>query len=56
MYGPELFTVLQKVKQIFDPYGTLNPGVKFGSSSDDLKAIVRPDYGMDHLHDHLPRS
>jgi FAD/FMN-containing dehydrogenase len=56
MYGPELFAVLQKVKQVFDPYGTLNPGVKFGSSSDDLKAIVRSDYGLDHLHDHLPRS
>jgi FAD/FMN-containing dehydrogenase len=56
LYGPELFAVLQKVKQIFDPYGTLNPGVKFGSSVDDLKAIIRSDYGLDHLHDHLPRS
>jgi FAD/FMN-containing dehydrogenase len=56
MYGPELYALLQKVKQIFDPYGTLNPGVKFGTSMDDLKAMVRPDYGLDHLYDHLPRS
>lgn len=56
MYGPELYAVLQKVKQIFDPYGTLNPGVKFGTSIDDLKAMLRPDYSYEHLYDHLPRS
>jgi FAD/FMN-containing dehydrogenase len=56
MYGPELYTLLQKVKQIFDPYGTLNPGVKFGSSLDDIKAMVRSDYDVDHLYNHLPRS
>ena len=56
LYGTEIYALLQKVKQVFDPYGTLNPGVKFGSSIDDLKAIVRSDYGMDHLYDHLPRS
>lgn len=56
MYGSELYALLQKVKQIFDPYGTLNPGVKFGSSIDDLKEMVRSEYGLDHLYDHLPRS
>lgn len=56
MYGAEIYGLLKKVKKIFDPYGTLNPGVKFGSSLDDLKAIVRNEYGLDHLYDHLPRS
>lgn len=56
MYGSELYALLQKVKKIFDPYGTLNPGVKFGTSLDDLKGMVRPDYGLDHIYDHLPRS
>lgn len=56
MYGVELYALLQKIKQIFDPYGTLNPGVKFGSSLDDVKAMVRNDYGYDHVYDHLPRS
>ncbi len=56
MYGAELYALLQKVKKIFDPYGTLNPGIKFGSSLDDIKAIVRSDYTLDHLYDHLPRS
>lgn len=56
MYGTELYDLLGKVKKIFDPYGTLNPGVKFGTSIDDLKAIIRADYKLDHLYDHLPRS
>jgi hypothetical protein len=56
MYGAELYALLQKVKQLFDPYGMLNPGVKFGTSLDDLKAMVRNDYGIEHLYDHLPRS
>lgn len=56
MYGAEAYALLKKVKQIFDPYGTLNPGVKFGTSLDDVKEIVRTDYGLEHLYDHLPRS
>lgn len=56
MYGPELYGLLQKVKNIFDPYGTLNPGVKFGTSLDDIKEMMRSEYGLDHIYDHLPRS
>ncbi len=56
MYGPEHYALLQKIKHIFDPYGTLNPGVKFGTSLDDVKAMVRNDYDIDHLFTHLPRS
>jgi len=56
MYGTEVYALLKKVKQIFDPYGTLNPGVKFGTSVDDLKRLLRPDYTFGHIYDHLPRS
>jgi FAD/FMN-containing dehydrogenase len=56
MYGTELYALLQKLKQIFDPYGTLNPGVKFGTSLDDIKAMLRTDFSLEHLYDHLPRS
>lgn len=55
-YGSEAYGLLQKVKLAFDPYGTLNPGVKFGSSLEDIKAMVRADFGLDHIYDHLPRS
>lgn len=56
MYGVGVYDLLKKVKQIFDPYGTLNPGVKFGTSTDDVKAMLRSDYSFEHLYDHLPRS
>jgi FAD/FMN-containing dehydrogenase len=56
MYAPEVYDLLVKVKQIFDPYGTLSPGVKFGTTMEDVKSMLRNDYGLDHLYDHLPRS
>jgi len=56
MYGPEMYAVFQKVKQIFDPYGTLNPGVKMNVDLESIKPLIRSTYSMDHLYDHLPRS
>ncbi|HUS26271.1 MAG TPA: FAD-binding oxidoreductase [Nevskiaceae bacterium] len=56
LYGPEVYTVFQKIKQIFDPYGTLNPGVKVNVGLDDIKPLLRQTYSMDHLYDHMPRS
>jgi FAD/FMN-containing dehydrogenase len=56
LYGEELYGVFTKVKQIFDPYGTMNPGVKVGVSLDDIKAVTRSEYTLNHLYDHMPRS
>jgi FAD/FMN-containing dehydrogenase len=56
LYGSDVYAVLHKIKQIFDPYGTLNPGVKFGTTIEQVKSIVRADYSLDHIFDHLPRS
>jgi FAD/FMN-containing dehydrogenase len=56
LYGPETYQLFTKVKQIFDPYGTLNPGVKIGVTIDHIKPLLRSTYTMDHLYDHLPRS
>ncbi len=56
LYGPELYGVFQKVKQIFDPYGTLNPGVKMNVTLDQIKPLLRQTYTLDHLHDHMPHS
>ena len=56
LYGKEAYALLKKVKTVFDPYGTLNPGVKFGTTVDDMKATIRSEYGLEHLYDHLPRS
>lgn len=56
LYGAEVYSLFEKVKQIFDPYGTLNPGVKIGVSLDDIKGLTRSDYTLNHLYDHMPRS
>lgn len=55
MYGEELYAVFQKVKQIFDPYGTLNPGVKVNVTNEDNKPLLRSSYTLGHFQ-HLPRS
>lgn len=55
-YGSEVYALLYKVKQICDPYNTLNPGVKFGTSIDDVKQLIRPDFSFGHIYDHIPRS
>jgi len=56
LYGDEAYALFQKVKQIFDPYGTLNPGVKINVTMEQVKPLLRSTYSMDHLYDHLPRS
>lgn len=56
LYGQEIYNVLAKVKEIFDPYKTLNPGVKIGASTEGNKAILRSEYNLRHVYDHLPRS
>jgi FAD/FMN-containing dehydrogenase len=56
LYGPEVYALFQKVKQIFDPYGTLNPGVKVDVTLDHVKPLLRNSYSMDHLYQHMPRS
>ncbi len=56
LYGQEVYRLFEKVKQIFDPYGILNPGVKIGVTLNDIKPLVRQEYDLAHLYDHLPRS
>lgn len=55
-YGPEVYALFQKVKQIFDPHNMLNPGVKMNVTVDDLKPLLRSEYTVNHLYQHLPRS
>ena len=56
LYGPEAYGLFAKVKQIFDPYGTLNPGVKMNGNMEAVKQQLRAGYSMEHLYDHMPRS
>lgn len=56
LYGQEMYTLFTKAKQVFDPYGILNTGVKIGVQLEDVKGILRSEYSLDHLYQHMPRS
>ena len=56
VYGPEMYSLFQQVKKIFDPFGTLNPGVKVDVTMRDLVPMLRQEYSLRHLADHLPRT
>lgn len=56
LYGPELYEAFAAVKKACDPHGTLNSGVKIGVNVKDLVPLLRNEYSMEHLADHLPRS
>lgn len=56
VYGTDMYTVLRKIKEACDPHNILNPGVKFGTSTDDLKGMLRQEYSLGHLYSHLPRT
>jgi len=55
LYGQPVYQLMMQVKQIFDPHNILNPGVKTGSAN-DVKALMRGEYNLEHRHEHLPRS
>lgn len=56
LYGSEVYNLFRQVKQLFDPYGTLNPGVKIGVTLDDIKPLLRQEYDLAHLYDHMPHN
>ena len=54
IYGSEMYDLFQKIKQLFDPYGTMNPGVKMNVGVDDIKALLRHDYNVGAGYENLP--
>lgn len=56
LYGDETYELFRQVKQIFDPHGILNPGVKIDVDKNVVKKQVRREYGMQHLYDHMPSA
>lgn len=56
LYGQQVYDIFKRVKEIFDPYNILNPGVKIGVERADQLKVLRQEYSMVHLYDHLPRS
>lgn len=56
LYGQEVYEIFSQVRKIFDPYGTLNPGVKTGVTADDIKPLLRSEYSLANIYDHMPRT
>jgi len=56
VYGEEMYQVFQDVKKIFDPHNMFNPGVKVNVNREEVTKLLRHEYSMDHLADHLPRT
>lgn len=55
LYGAEMYGLFAEVKRMFDPYNILNPGVKIGVKREDLLPLLRKEYSMKHLYDHMPQ-
>lgn len=56
LYGPETYELFRKIKTIFDPYGTMNAGVKMDVTLDEIKPLVRHEFSFQHLYNHMPRT
>lgn len=56
LYGDEIYGLFRQIKHIFDPHNILNSGVKIDVKLEDIKPLLRQEYSMEHLYDHLPRS
>lgn len=53
--GDVLYGVMEKVKQLFDPYNIMNPGVKFGVDPKAVSTKTIQGYSHSYRHNHLPR-
>lgn len=56
LYGKEIYGLFRQVKNIFDPGQVLNPGKKVDVNREATKKLVRKEYSMPHLYDHLPHN
>jgi len=54
--GQEVADIYKQIKAAFDPQGILNPGVKTGTELKELVSILREQYSIAHLAEHLPRT
>lgn len=52
VYSPQMRQLMMQVKEIFDPYGILNRGVKT-ASAEEVKSLMRTEYTRAG-HEHLP--
>ncbi len=56
LYGKEMYSLFKEVKQTCDPRGIFNPRIKLDVHKSDLEPLLRHEYSMKHLYDHMPRT
>lgn len=56
LFGKDIYAMFLETKDIFDPHAVLNPGVKMRATKAESMALLRHEYSMAHLYDHLPRT
>ena len=56
LYGKEVYGLFKEIKKIMDPQNILNPRVKIDVDKDVVKSLLREEYSMAHLYDHMPHT
>ncbi|MEI7539498.1 MAG: FAD-linked oxidase C-terminal domain-containing protein, partial [Candidatus Saccharibacteria bacterium] len=52
----EVLNVYTQIRDAFDPFGTLNPGVKQKTDLKTLVAMLDPDYNLANFAKHSPQD
>jgi FAD/FMN-containing dehydrogenase len=55
LYGKNVYNIMARVKDIFDPHNILNPGVKINVDTESVKNILRQEYTRG-FNNYLPKS
>jgi FAD/FMN-containing dehydrogenase len=56
LYGEEMYDLFKDVKNLCDPKGIFNPRIKLDVTKSDLEGVLRHEYSMRHLYDHMPMT
>lgn len=54
LYGKEMYDLFLQTKAICDPKNILNPRIKLNLTRADIEPLMRTEYSMKHLFDHMP--
>jgi FAD/FMN-containing dehydrogenase len=56
IYGEEVYELFRGIKEAFDPHGILNPQSKIDVTEEVSRPLLRKEFSMRHLYDHLPHT
>lgn len=56
LYGKDTYDVFKQVKKICDPKNIFSPRIKLDVKKKDLEPLLRKEYSMKHLYDHMPHT